>query len=89
LIIREVRDVLQVESGGFQGLFDITSSLSDCLVIDLLEKGLGLSFSSAYSPTGIESLLLIRHLDNWVDLAIVVAELQLVPCLTKVNELTR
>jgi hypothetical protein len=50
--MEEVRDILQVESGSFKGLFDITSSLSDCLVVDLLEKGLGFSFSSAYFPFG-------------------------------------
>lgn len=45
----EVKHILQIESGSFEGLFDITSSLGDCLIIDLLEKGLGLSFSSANS----------------------------------------
>ena len=45
----EVRDILQIESGSFEGLFDITSSLSDCLIIDLLKKGLGFPFSSASS----------------------------------------
>jgi hypothetical protein len=52
--MEEVRDILQVESGSFKGLFDITSSLSDCLVVDLLEKGLGFSFSSAYHTRGQE-----------------------------------
>ena len=43
LFTMELGDILQIESGSFEGLFDITSSLSDCLVIDLLKKGLGLS----------------------------------------------
>jgi hypothetical protein len=49
LFIKGVRDILQIESGSFEGFFDITSSLSNCLIIDLLKKGLGLSFSSANS----------------------------------------
>jgi len=52
--MREVRDILQIESGSFESLFDITSSLSDCLVVDLLEKGLGLSVlvSLSYDQKG-------------------------------------
>jgi hypothetical protein len=70
----EVRDILQIESGSFEGLFDITSSLSDCLIIDLLEKGLGLSVPvSLLWQREERSLLLIRHLDNGVDLAIIMA----------------
>jgi len=44
----KVRDTLQIESGSFEGHFDITSSLSDCLIVDLLKERLGLSLSLAY-----------------------------------------
>lgn len=43
----ENRDILQVEGGSLEGLLDITSSLGDCLVVNLLQEGFGLSTSSA------------------------------------------
>jgi len=55
LFMGKVRDILQIESRSFEGHCDITSSLSDCLIVDLLKEWLGLSLSSAYPAFGIRT----------------------------------